>query len=60
VLFSSIARQAQINDLTRLELAPFEVAIAELRQDERTNLRQRERMPQPLDPAVEALLANAP
>jgi alpha-glucosidase len=31
VLFSSIARQAQINDLARLELAPFEVAIAELR-----------------------------
>jgi alpha-glucosidase len=31
VLFSSSARQAQINDLARLELAPFEVAIAELR-----------------------------
>jgi alpha-glucosidase len=30
VLFSSTARRAQINDLARLELAPFEVYIAEL------------------------------
>jgi alpha-glucosidase len=30
VLFSSTARQAQTNDLARLELAPFEIYIAEL------------------------------
>jgi hypothetical protein len=30
VLFSSTAQRSQINDLAQLELAPFEVSIAEL------------------------------